>query len=255
MAEIAAKGAIERIIAHGGSALPRQKSQLEREQTANFRRTFTSSHFDPSALEAEIAITNIWTDMEKCIFLDRFMHHPKDFRKIASFLRNKSTKDCVTFYYDLKQTVPYKTALKEFILRRNRRGEYNVWDATMQAAVSVGAVVRAGLDEQRPLVFTLPNHENSFATSSLHPIRSACIDDIVVDEKRILEGIDSRHGEEGLESNHSQHLSKRPREPLFVVDPRATKYLKTSAPESTPEPTNEPAQEPEALPKESAEQI
>ncbi|KAL7564228.1 hypothetical protein ACA910_021652 [Epithemia clementina (nom. ined.)] len=125
----------------------------------------------------------------------------------------------------------------------------------MQAAVSVGAVVRAGLDEQRPLVFTLPNHENSFATSSLHPIRRACIDDIVVDEKRILEGIDSRHGEEGLESNHSQHLSKRPREPLFVVDPRATKYLKTSAPESTPEPTKEPAQEPEALPKESAEQI
>ena len=40
--------------------------------------------------------------MEKVIFLDKFMQFPKNFSKIASFLTNRSTKDCVRFYYDSK---------------------------------------------------------------------------------------------------------------------------------------------------------
>lgn len=40
--------------------------------------------------------------MEKAIFLDKFMQFPKNFSKIASFLTNRSTKDCVRFYYDSK---------------------------------------------------------------------------------------------------------------------------------------------------------
>ena len=66
---------------------------------------------DPLSEEEERRHVNIWSDMEKCIFLDRFLHHPKDFRKIASFLKNKSTKDCVQFFYYSKKTVPYKHAL------------------------------------------------------------------------------------------------------------------------------------------------
>ncbi|EED92588.1 MYB DNA binding protein/ transcription factor-like protein, partial [Thalassiosira pseudonana CCMP1335] len=67
--------------------------------------------------EEERKHVNVWSDMEKCIFLDRFLHHPKDFRKIASFLKNKTTKDCIQFYYDSKKTIPYKHALKEFLQR------------------------------------------------------------------------------------------------------------------------------------------
>ena len=86
--------------------------------------------------EEERRHVNVWTDMEKCIFLDRFLHHPKDFRKIASFLRNKTTKDCIRFYYDSKKSVPYKHALKEFLQRKKRRGDVVSWDATIQSALS-----------------------------------------------------------------------------------------------------------------------
>ena len=44
----------------------------------------------------------VWTDMEKVIFVDKFLQFPKNFSKIASFLTNRSTKDCVRFYYDSK---------------------------------------------------------------------------------------------------------------------------------------------------------
>ena len=40
--------------------------------------------------------------MEKVIFVDKFILFPKNFSKIASFLINRSTKDCVRFYYDSK---------------------------------------------------------------------------------------------------------------------------------------------------------
>ena len=40
--------------------------------------------------------------MEKVIFVDKFLQFPKNFSKIASFLTNRSTKDCVRFYYDSK---------------------------------------------------------------------------------------------------------------------------------------------------------
>ena len=66
-----------------------------------------------------------WTDVEKCIFVDKFlqvfiratliapsvmstlywcvlMQFPKDFSKIAKALVNRSTKDAVEFYYNTK---------------------------------------------------------------------------------------------------------------------------------------------------------
>jgi hypothetical protein len=147
---------MEKRIAFGGSGLPRQVGQLERELTGTFIQTFTALKVDVIAQEADLTLANVWTDMEKCIFLDRFMQHPKDFRKIASFLRNKTTKDCVEFYYDSKQTVPYKAALKEHIMRRKRRGDYHIWDATIQAALSVGAVVEAGQSEDKTTCVPAP---------------------------------------------------------------------------------------------------
>lgn len=87
--------------------------------------------------EEERRNVNIWTDMEKCIFFDRFLHHPKDFRKISSFLRNKSTKDCIAFYYNSKKTIPYKHALKEFHHRKKRHDTVVSWDATIQGDITV----------------------------------------------------------------------------------------------------------------------
>jgi len=214
MAEIAEKEAMEKKIVFGGSALPRQEGYLEKRFTASFRQTFHSHRFDPLEVEADLAITNVWTDMEKCIFLDRFMHHPKDFRKIASFLRNKTTVDCVAFYYDSKQTVPYKGALKEFIMRRKRRGEYHVWDATIQAALSVGAVIKEGPSEDKPLLFLLPAHENSYVTSNLHPMKFALFEDLQLSKTA------------GGTKDEPTAPRSRKRPSLFVLDRKETKHLK-----------------------------
>jgi len=181
IAEITAKEAMEKRITHGGSALPRQRCQLEKELYVSYRNSQSSRRiFDPLLEEEERRNVSAWSDMEKCIFLDRFLQHPKDFRKIASFLRNKTTKDCVSFYYDSKQSIPYKAALKEHLQRKKRRGDVS-WEATIQAALSVGAVITAGTSPEKPLVFKLPQGDNTFYTRNFHPMKRELFDDIDTD--------------------------------------------------------------------------
>ena len=61
-------------------------------------------------------------------------------------------------------------------MRRKRRGDYFVWDATIQAALSVGAVITAGKDELKPLIFTLPESDGTYFTYNLHPLRREIFD-------------------------------------------------------------------------------
>jgi hypothetical protein len=61
-----------------------------------------------------------WTDCERSIFLDKFLQFPKDFKRIASFLKAKSTEDVIAFYYDTKKACDYKSYLNEHYRRRNR---------------------------------------------------------------------------------------------------------------------------------------
>lgn len=196
--------------------------------TGSYVKTFTSHKVDDPLKEAEEAkMNNVWTDMEKCIFLDRFLQFPKDFRRIASFLRNKTTKDCIAFYYDSKQTVPYKGALKEHIMRRRRKGDYQIWIASVQAAISVGATVSAGEDEEKPVLFTLPSSDKTYRTWSLHPIRRPVLDGMPIDEG-------AASGYEGeVRSEESKWKSrKRGRDPLFSLDEEQTKFLRTTSQES-----------------------
>ncbi|KAH7938497.1 hypothetical protein HPB49_024694 [Dermacentor silvarum] len=53
---------------------------------------------DPLAEYQERQMQSAWTDQEKEIFREKFVQHSKDFGKIASFLINKSTADCVHHY-------------------------------------------------------------------------------------------------------------------------------------------------------------
>jgi hypothetical protein len=165
--------------------------------------------------------------MEKCIFLDRFLQFPKDFRRIASFLRNKSTKDCVSFYYDSKQSVQYKGALKEHMMRRKRRGDYQVWDASIQSAISVGASVTAGSNADKPIVFSLPPSDRTFHTRLLHPLKRGVLDSIAIDEK-IARIYDSK---ENLEDSKPRSR-KRNRDPLFSLEKEHTKFLCQASQES-----------------------
>lgn len=178
--------------------------------------------------------------MEKCIFLDRFLQFPKDFRRIASFIRNKTTRDCVAFYYDSKQTVPYKGALKEHMLRRKRRGDYQVWDASIQAAVSVGGTVAAGENEEKPVRFTVPASSMTFDTRMLHPIRREVLDSMVVDES-----VAAQYKDAGRYDDTKWKSRKRGRgDPLFSLDKEQTKYLRLSSQESL---TNQPTRSSDEL--------
>jgi hypothetical protein len=185
---------------------------------------------DPLEEEEMTALTNVWSDMEKCIFLDRFLQFPKDFRRIASFLRSKSTKDCVQFYYDSKQTVPYKGALKEHMMRRKRRGDYPIWDASIQAAISVGADVQAGTSEQRPVTFSLPLSDRTYTTRLLHPLKREVLDEMEIDESMMDD--DDSHEEETTSKARWKPRKRGRRDPLFSLDSDRTKFLRTASQES-----------------------
>jgi hypothetical protein len=162
--------------------------------------------------EEERRHINVWTDMEKCIFFDRFLHHPKDFRKSSSFLRNKTTKDCIEFYYNSKKTIPYKHALKEFHIRKKRQGSVVGWDATIQAALSVGATIKPGDSPEKPLRFILPQRDYTFRTNSFHPMK------IEVFNNLEAMALHSKH--------HEEVKAKQKRSNWFILDASSRKYIK-----------------------------
>ena len=170
---------------------------------------------DPLADEEERRNINIWSDMEKCIFFDRFMQHPKDFRRIASFLTRKSTKDCIAFYYNSKKTVPYKHALKEFLQRKKCRGDVVPWAATIQACLSMGAVIKAGSSPERPLKFILPESDFTYSTRLFHPMRLEVFKDL----NEMVSN--SKQRDDG-----KAHLRNRKRSNWFILDMHEKKYLK-----------------------------
>jgi hypothetical protein len=71
IAEIAAKEALEKRITFGGTDLPRQIGSLERELTGQFTNTFRGQRVDLIKQERDLDMTNVWSDMEKAIYLDR----------------------------------------------------------------------------------------------------------------------------------------------------------------------------------------
>ena len=159
--------------------------------------------------EEERSHINPWSDIEKCIFLDRFLQHPKDFKKIASFLKNKSTRDCVAFYYDSKQSIPYKRALREHVQRKKRKADVS-WESTIQAALSVGVLISVGTCPDKPLLFSLPANDFTFATQSLHPLK-----------KEIFVGVNGEKQDLDIPEN-----THKKRWTLFSLDPKCRKYAK-----------------------------
>jgi len=123
----------------------------------------------PLGVERQSRYVNPWSDMEKCIFLDKFLQYPKNFRKIASFLRRKSTHDAIEFYYDSKQCINYKALLKENEARRRGTDNELVW--LKQAARQVGATVDLRYDgNDREMVRLYPPaNDYLYTTFHKHP--------------------------------------------------------------------------------------
>jgi hypothetical protein len=236
--QLTAQENMERRIKLGSSDVPRQMCSVEKvsrtsvvinifhlkyfsimivvlqELRACYKDSMLSRRVD-DLLEDQIAYDGInpWSDMEKCIFFDRFLQHPKDFRKIASFFRNKSTHDCIAFYYNSKQSVPFKAALKEHQLRKKKRGDTVSWEATIQAAISLGANVTAGYDAEKPLLFHLPPNDLTYTTHLLHPIK--------------LELFDFNIRESSRDESSKSAIRKRRSgiATTFYLDPIERKYL------------------------------
>lgn len=70
---------------------------------------FYLSDFDP----------DYWSAEDKIIFEKRYALYPKQFGKIASGLENKTTSQCVAYYYATKKTTDYKSMLN--VKYRDRR--------------------------------------------------------------------------------------------------------------------------------------
>ena len=113
-----------------------------------------------------------WSDMEKCIFVDKFMQFPKNFPKIAAYLVNRTTKDCIKFYYDSKTTIPFKSLLREFDNRK--RNLKNSWTHTCAVATSVGGAVCPPEDvDEKEHLYELPVDDIAYNTLCSHPLYMA----------------------------------------------------------------------------------
>jgi len=66
-----------------------------------------------------------WSAEEKQIFIEKFTQSPKNFGYISSFLENKTTEQCVQFYYMTKKTENYKNLLRKQTQANRRRAKQN----------------------------------------------------------------------------------------------------------------------------------
>lgn len=107
-------------------------------------------------------------------------------------------------------------------MRRKRRGDFHVWSATIEAALSVGAIVEAGTSEDKPLVILLPERDDTYYTHQFHPMQREVYDSMEIDEETAAE-----YDEDDYEDTKRPGRSrKRPREPLFTLDPTQAKFLR-----------------------------
>lgn len=110
-------------------------------------------------------------------------------------------------------------------MRRKRRGDYPVWDATIQAAISTGAVITAGDSELKPLVFTLPENDGTFHTRDFHPLQRELFDKatVKVDDE---EDYDEDDLEVPTKSRGRPSLRYK-RDPFFNLAKKEKVFLKT----------------------------
>uniref|UniRef100_A0A0K3CFI8 FGENESH: predicted gene_3.283 protein n=1 Tax=Rhodotorula toruloides TaxID=5286 RepID=A0A0K3CFI8_RHOTO len=64
---------------------------------------------DPEATFGVNAPLDLWTEQEVETFCKRYAQHPKQFGKIAQDLPDKTTAQCVLFYYRMKHTIDFRS--------------------------------------------------------------------------------------------------------------------------------------------------
>jgi len=77
-----------------------------------------------------------WSPEEKQIFIDKFTQSPKNFGYISSFLENKTTEQCVQFYYMTKKSENYKNLLRKQSQANKRKAKQNTTTMTTTTVTS-----------------------------------------------------------------------------------------------------------------------
>lgn len=113
-------------------------------------------------------------------------------------------------------------------MRRKRRGDYPVWDATIQAALSVGAIISAGPNEQKPLVFALPDNDFTFWTKDFHPLQRSLFDKAGVGEGG-PEDFDEDEYEAAGKRKGVKPSQRYKREPFFNLAKEEKKFIKSKS--------------------------
>jgi nuclear receptor co-repressor 1 len=91
---------------------------------------------DAAAFYKESSKMPYWSPEEKQIFIEKFTQSPKNFGYISSFLENKTTEQCVQFYYMTKKTENYKNLLRKQSQANRRRAKQNT-TTTMTSSTTI----------------------------------------------------------------------------------------------------------------------
>ncbi|GJJ73731.1 hypothetical protein EMPS_06089 [Entomortierella parvispora] len=78
---------------------------------------------DPAKYYRLGAVTDVWSEQEREIFIKRYMNYPKQFGKIAAGLEDKTASQCVLFYYREKKKIGFKEMLSNRGRKRKPAGK------------------------------------------------------------------------------------------------------------------------------------
>jgi nuclear receptor co-repressor 1 len=78
-----------------------------------------------------------WSPEEKQIFIEKFTQSPKNFGYISSFLENKTTEQCVQFYYMTKKSENYKNLLRKQGQANRRRAKQTTTTTTVTSSTTI----------------------------------------------------------------------------------------------------------------------
>ncbi|CAN6470325.1 unnamed protein product [Victoria cruziana] len=77
---------------------------------------------DPCSVEKERSMVNPWTTEEMEVFIEALTAFGKNFSKIASFLKHKTTADCVEFYYKNHKSEKFQRVKKSMGKTKEAKG-------------------------------------------------------------------------------------------------------------------------------------
>ncbi|CAF3900416.1 unnamed protein product, partial [Rotaria magnacalcarata] len=92
---------------------------------------------DPAEFYKEVTKMPYWSPEEKQIFIEKFTQSPKNFGYISSFLENKTTEQCVQFYYMTKKTENYKNLLRKQSQANRRKARQNATTTTVTSSTTI----------------------------------------------------------------------------------------------------------------------